>query len=103
MGVKDMKNHVVDIAKARAKGIAKLGSFFACGIILSQEYFKRHNTKSYHSKIKGVHKNAVGTNGICLADFVVPLVKAVPELSKQNDDLKKQNEELNQDLIKERK
>ena len=32
--------------------------------------------------------------GLRYSDFVVPLVKAVQELSKQNDELKKENDEL---------
>ncbi len=39
-------------------------------------------------------KNENDTYGLRYAEFVVPLVKAVQELSKQNDELKKQNEEL---------
>ena len=38
--------------------------------------------------------------GLRYGDFVVPLVKAVQELSQQNDDLKKQNDELKSRLDK---
>ena len=38
--------------------------------------------------------------GLRYGDFVVPLVKAVQELSQQNDDLKKQNDELRSRLDK---
>jgi trimeric autotransporter adhesin len=44
----------------------------------------------------GVHHPANDNDvyGLSYADFVVPLVKAVQELSKQNDDLKKEVEEM---------
>lgn len=38
--------------------------------------------------------------GLRYGDFVVPLVKAVQELSQQNDDLKKQNDALKSRLDK---
>jgi trimeric autotransporter adhesin len=38
--------------------------------------------------------------GLRYSEFVVPLVKAVQELSQQNDDLKKQNEQLKSKLDK---
>ena len=39
-------------------------------------------------------RNDSGVYGLRYAEFVVPLVKAVQELSVQNDQLKKQNEDL---------
>lgn len=36
--------------------------------------------------------------GLRYSDFVVPLVKAVQELSKQNDDLKKQNDDIKNEV-----
>ena len=53
----------------------------------------------------GVYKpqNDKDPYGLSYADFVVPLVKAVQELSKQNDDLKNQNDgqqKINTDLQK---
>jgi len=50
----------------------------------------------------GVYKpqNDKDPYGLSYADFVVPLVKAVQELSTQNDELKKQNDDLAQRLTK---
>jgi hypothetical protein len=45
-------------------------------------------------------KTKDGLYGLRYSDFVVPLVKAVQELSTQNDELKKQNDDLAQRLAK---
>src|SRR6266542_4036758 len=45
-------------------------------------------------------KNEHTPYGLRYSEFVVPLVKAVQELSKQNDDLKEENEELKSRLDK---
>src|SRR5947209_14085677 len=45
-------------------------------------------------------KSKDGFYGLRYGDFVVPLVKAVQQLSKKNDELKNENQELKQRLEK---
>lgn len=69
---------------------------------LAQEVDKAAQSLNYN--FSGIDKPAddsKSTWGLRYGDFVVPLVKAVQELSAENDDLKKQNEEqkkINNDL-----
>ena len=70
---------------------------------IAQEVEATAEKSGYH--FSGVDKpaSANGLYGLRYSDFVVPLVKAVQELSQENDELKKQNEaqqETNSDLQK---
>lgn len=49
----------------------------------------------------GIYKpqNEKDPYGLSYSDFVVPLVKSVQELSKQNDEIKSQNENLQQQIV----
>ena len=61
---------------------------------IAQEVEQAAKELGYNFSGVDAPKNEDDYYGLRYAEFVVPLVKAVQELSKQNDDLKKQNDEL---------
>jgi hypothetical protein len=90
----DSRNNIQqeDAIKAKEK---KLYTGF-----VAQEVEAAANKLNYD--FSGVYKpaNDKDAYGLSYSDFVVPLVKAVQELSKQNDDLKKENDDLKSRLDK---
>jgi hypothetical protein len=61
---------------------------------IAQDVEKAAKEAGYDFSGVDAAKNDKDLYGLRYAEFVVPLVKAVQELSKQNEELKKQNEEL---------
>jgi hypothetical protein len=119
MGVKDLRSKAVNsLTKSPAQGIAGEDELDVSGAdlqdeeidegkndiekiqftgFLAQDVDKAAQKLSYD--FSGVDKTGK-IWGLRYGDFVVPLVKAVQELSLQNDDLKKQNDELKSRLDK---
>ncbi len=67
---------------------------------LAQEVEKAAKKINYDFSGVDVPKNDKDIYGLRYSDFVVPLVKAVQELSTQNDSLKSENENLEQRVAK---
>lgn len=66
---------------------------------IAQEVEEAANELGYNFSGVDKPKNDNDLYGLRYAEFVVPLVKAVQELSKQNENLQKQIDELNSKLI----
>jgi hypothetical protein len=67
---------------------------------VAQDVEKAAKNLGYDFSGIDVPKNINDFYGLRYADFVIPLVKAVQELSQKNDDLQQQNNKLEQRLIK---
>lgn len=67
---------------------------------IAQDVEKAANEIGYHFSGVDAPKNDKDFYGLRYAEFVVPLVKSVQELSKKNDDLQKQIDELKEAVIK---
>ncbi len=79
-----------DVQKAKAAQLKKRYTGF-----LAQDVDKAAQSVGYDfSGIDKPEDDSKSTWGLRYSDFVVPLVKAVQELSKQNDELFKKNDEL---------
>jgi hypothetical protein len=89
-----------DKAKAQMQPSADAASKIIYNGFIAQDVEKAAQSVSYN--FSGVDKpqNKDGLYGLRYADFVVPLVKAVQELSSQNDSLKSTNSNLQSQLQK---
>ena len=75
------------------KGVEEKGKIFYTGFI-AQDVEKAAKEIGYDFSGVDVPENESGLYGLRYAEFVVPLVKAVQELSAANDELKNENEKL---------
>jgi hypothetical protein len=65
---------------------------------IAQDVEKAANSLNYDFSGVDAAKNDHDLYGLSYEDFVVPIVKAVQELSAQNDELKKENENLQRQI-----
>jgi hypothetical protein len=87
-----------DKAKAQMQPSADAASRIIYNGFIAQDVEKAAQSINYN--FSGVDKpqNKDGLYGLRYSDFVVPLVKAVQELSSQNDSLKQQNADLQKQM-----
>lgn len=98
-GLKDKtgKNRQVSVEETNAR---KAQQEVLCTGFIAQEVEASAKKLGYDFEGVDVPKNDKDLYGLRYSEFVVPLVKAVQELSKQNDALKDQNTELEDRLQK---
>ena len=80
-------------AKARANKEKQVYSGF-----IAQDVEKAAKSLGYDFSGVDAPENGKGTYGLRYAEFVVPLVKAVQELSEQNDQLREQNNRIQEQV-----